>query len=94
MTDVKIACNGSTISTAESAEDQCEEIPDTNSICQTNKVLKSCKRKGDESSTLKAESTYNLCTAGTSIFSAISDNDPCDGDTTSDAAKKKVKSII
>ena len=95
VTDVKIACNGSTISTDESAEDQCEEIPDTNSICPTSKkVLKVCKRKGDEnSSDKKAESTYNLCTTGTSIFSTISDNDPCGGDTTSDAAKKKVKSI-
>ncbi len=78
VTDVKIACNDSTISTDESAEDQCEEIPDTNSICPTNKVLKTCKRKGDENSTnKKAETTYNLCTNGTSIFGTISDNDPC-----------------
>ena len=95
MTDVKIACNGSTISTAESAEDQCEEIPDTNSICPSDKkVLKTCKRKGDENTTdRKAETTYNLCTTGTSIFSAISENDPCGGDTTSSDAKKKVKNI-
>jgi hypothetical protein len=93
VTDVKIACDGSTISVDESAEDQCDEIPDTNSICQANKVLKACKRKGDENSTEKAETTYNLCTNGTSIFGTISDNDPCGGDTTSDAAKKKVKNI-
>ncbi len=95
MVTNKIPCNSSASAIVDSSEDdQCEEIPDTSSICPANKVLKTCKRKGDENSTdKKAETTYNLCTAGTSIFGAISDNDPCGGDTTSDAAKKKVKSI-
>lgn len=94
MVTNKIPCSSSASAIVDSSEDdQCEEIPDTGSICPTNKVLKSCKRKGDESATLKAESTYNLCTTGTSIFDSISENDPCGGDTTSDNAKKKVKSI-
>ena len=94
MVTNKIPCSSSASAIVDSSEDdQCEEIPDTGSICPTNKVLKSCKRKGDESSTLKAESTYNLCTTGTSVFEAIEGNDPCGGDTTSDAAKKKVKNI-
>ncbi len=94
MVTNKIPCSSSASAIVDSSEDdQCEEIPDTGSICPTNKVLKSCKRKGDESSTLKAESTYNLCATGASVFEAIEGNDPCGGDTTSDAAKKKVKNI-
>ena len=96
MVTNKIPCSSSASAIVDSSEDdQCEEIPDTNSICPSDKkVLKTCKRKGDENTTdRKAETTYNLCTTGTSIFSAISDNDPCGGDTTSDAAKKKVKNI-
>ncbi|MBO4582968.1 MAG: hypothetical protein J5714_02860 [Alphaproteobacteria bacterium] len=95
VTDVKVACNGTTISTEESAEDQCDEIPNTASVCPTNKVLKTCTRKGNQgtSNDTKAGTTYNLCTTGPSIYGSIADNDPCGGDTTSDSAKKKVKSI-
>ena len=95
MVTNKIPCSSSASAIVDSSEDdQCEEIPDTGSICPTDKkVLKKCKRKGDESSTLRAESAYNLCTTGTSIFGAISDNDPCEGDTTSDDSKKRVKKI-
>lgn len=95
ITDVKIACDGTPISTEESAEDQCDEIPNTASVCPTNKVLKTCTRKGNQgtSNDTKAGTTYNLCTTGPSIYGSIADNDPCGGDTTSDSAKKKVKSI-
>ena len=93
VTDVKIACNDSTISTEESSEDECQEVPLNTFACPDGKpVRKQCKRQGKEG-TNNAGTIYNICTTGTSIFSTISDNDPCGGDTTSSDAKKKVKNI-
>lgn len=95
ITDSKISCGGAVLSTEEETEDQCEEVADDAiPVCpSTATVRKKCKRQGKESDSLGVNTEYTLCTAGPSIYGSIANNDPCGGDTTSDAAKKKVKSI-